>query len=465
MSNNQNIFNRLRRKFPVFGYEDFHWNVSNNALNITYHFALGAKYQFFPKYNIPLNNWGIEKLSGAFISNIVFHIGMVEMISYWKASCSPKIFIKPYRLKNYEQEWWRKLIFNGLGEFLFLNGIETSEKKLVSFLFHDGARKVPRNIEFPRNQRVLVPIGGGKDSLASLNILSQDSMQKVAFAINPGQATLDSVRISGLENSFFIVNRTIDPLLLELNSQGFLNGHTPFSALLAFVSLLAASITDCSHIALSNESSANEPTIPGTEINHQYSKSYVFEKDFRKFVLHSITKDINYFSLLRPLNELQIAAIFSGNPEFLRVFKSCNVGSKTNSWCCNCPKCLFTYIMLSAFVDSKQLVEVFGENLLEKESLIPLLDQLSGLTPEKPFECIGTIEEVNAALGSAAMSYCEADMPLLLRHHRKHTSAIRFSTVSEQLNYWNWQYNIGSPFESLIKQSLERARTQYNLQG
>jgi len=463
--NNQYTFKRLRQKFPVFGYEGFHWDVSGNALNITYHFALGNKHQFFPKYNIPLKDWNIDKLSGAFINNLVFNIGMVEMISYWKTSCSPKIFIKPYRLNSIEQNWWRKLFFHGLGEFLFLNEIQTTEKKFVSFLFENGARRVPRNFQLDHHQKVLIPIGGGKDSLTSLDILAQNPMEKVAFAINPGQATLDSVKIAGLENSFFVVNRTIDPLLLELNKQGFLNGHTPFSALLAFVSLLAASITGSGYIALSNESSANEPTIPGTEINHQYSKSYGFEKDFRSFVTRFITKDINYFSLLRPLNEIQIASIFSGNSEFLRVFKSCNVGSKTNSWCCNCPKCLFTYIMLSAFVDAKTLMEVFGENLLEKESLIPLLDQLSGLADEKPFECIGTIEEVNSALGSVAMKFTEDNMPVLLRYHRERTSAIKFSSVGEQLNFWNWECSINSLFEDLIKQSLDRARTQYNLPG
>jgi UDP-N-acetyl-alpha-D-muramoyl-L-alanyl-L-glutamate epimerase len=453
--NNYPTFKKLRKKYPVLTYESFEWEIKDNNLQIQYHFNLADKFFFHPKISIPLKKWSLRTVENGFIKNVAFYLGMVELISYWKTACPAKIHIVPVLLSPEEQSWWKRLFYLGLGEFFHVNGIEIKERYLLSFTFGRNARFLQRDFRFKLNdEAVIIPIGGGKDSLATLSILEHSGYKKTAFAINPIQATLDSVKAAGLEDDFLEVKRTLDPTLLEMNKQGFLNGHTPFSAIVAFTSLLAAAITNSNFVALSNESSANEPTIPGTDINHQYSKSFQFESDFRLFVRRFISPDINYFSLLRPLNELQIASVFSQKPEFYKIFRSCNAGSKTNSWCCNCPKCLFTYIMLSPFVAQKTLVDIFGENLLEKPSLVPLMEQLAGLTKEKPFECIGTIDEVNSALAGVAEKYKDEDLPVLLKHHKLCTSVIRFSSIDEQMRYWNKYNNLYPSFEHLVRKSL-----------
>ena len=43
------------------------------------------------------------------------------------------------------------------------------------------------------------------------------------------------------------------------------------------------------------------------------------------------------------------------------------------------------------------VIEIFGKNLFEDESLIPLYKELLGLQGNKPFECVGTQDEVSAA--------------------------------------------------------------------
>ena len=120
------------------------------------------------------------------------------------------------------------------------------------------------------------------------------------------------------------MERQIDKELLELNKKGFLNGHTPFSSLLAFLTYAVAYLLDIRYIALSNESSANESNVAGEKINHQYSKSYEFEQDFKDYCIKYLDKNIEYFSFLRPLNEVQIAALFSQYKKHHRNFKSCN---------------------------------------------------------------------------------------------------------------------------------------------
>jgi UDP-N-acetyl-alpha-D-muramoyl-L-alanyl-L-glutamate epimerase len=453
--NNYQTFKKLRKKYPVLTYRSFHWEIRENVLHIQYYFNLADKFSFYPTVTIPLKNWSLKNIEYGFIKSVVFNIGMVELISYWKAACPSKIHIVPVALSIEEQVWWKKLFYLGLGEFFHVNGIEMKERYMLSFTFEKSSRHLQKDFRINLDYKgVVVPVGGGKDSLTSLSVLQNSEYDLVAMAINPGKATLDSVKAAGLENSFLEIKRTIDPDLIQLNASGFLNGHTPFSAIVAFVSLLATVITGKGFIALSNESSANEATIPGTQINHQYSKSFQFETDFRNFVRRFISPDINYFSLLRPLNELQIASIFSKHPDFLSIFRSCNVGSKTNSWCCSCPKCLFTFIMLSSFIDRNTLKEIFGEDLFENSDLIPILDQLSGLAKEKPFECIGTIEEVNTALSDLTASYKNEQLPVLLKHHKESTSAIRFSSVNEQLKTWNPFNNLYPGFEKLLRNKL-----------
>jgi hypothetical protein len=300
------------------------------------------------------------------------------------------------------ETWWRKLYYHGLGEFFYQNKIEATEDDFLQFKYNSNSPEAS-TLSYPHienSPRVIVPIGGGKDSVVTLEALRIEK-EVIPFIINPRGATLDCARIAGFPNEeedIVVLHREIDPQLLELNKQGYLNGHTPFSAMLSFYTLLVSYGTATRDVALSNESSANEPTIPGTKINHQYSKSLEYEDDFRYYVKTFLNDCNHYYSYLRPYTELQIAQMFARHPQYFPVFKSCNAGSKENKWCCNCPKCLFAYIILSPFIDNDTIVSIFGEDLLDKPALQQYFDELCGIAPNKPFECVGTIDEVNKAL-------------------------------------------------------------------
>ena len=225
-------------------------------------------------------------------------------------------------------------------------------------------------------------------------------MKRSALIVNPKPVTLKCAEIVEIENDNIIeVYRTIDKGIIELNSEGFINGHTPFSSMLAFLSYFIGYITNNKYIALSNESSANESNVEGEKINHQYSKTYEFENDFKQYTDKYLKTGVKYFSFLRPLTEIQIAKLVSKYEKYHKVFKSCNVGSKEKEWkwCCNCPKCLFVFTILSPFLYKDKLVNIFGEDLFEKESLKETFIELLGFGETKPFECVGTYREVRYA--------------------------------------------------------------------
>jgi hypothetical protein len=409
-------FQDLRKEFPVFTYEAYHYAVKENSLVISFTFSLADRYFFSPGIRIPYKSIlfrPFDSLSANDLDNLVFHLGMIELISYWKAACPPKLLVKPHRLSSRQVGFWKKIYFQGLGEFFHLNSIDINEENFMEITCQDAPPVEP--FPFLTSDGSIVPVGGGKDSAVSMGLLNNASEDWLPFVINPRHASREVIQAAGKNEAqtveFF---REIHPRLLKLNEEGFLNGHTPFSALLAFYSLLAAYLTGRGEIILSNESSANEVTVRGTSINHQYSKSLIFEKDFREYTRAYISTGFNYFSLLRPLSELQIARLFSAMPEFLPHFKSCNAGSKSDTWCGKCPKCLFTFIILSPFLDPETLTGIFGSNLLDNPSLAGTLEQLTGAQNEKPFECIGTVEEVNIALGQAVNKYDKDNLPHLL---------------------------------------------------
>ena len=451
-------FEELRSCYPVFTYEDFSWQVHEGKLELHFHFHINNEFHFRPVHRIDISRFSCRHISTQALRNTVFHIGLIELISYWKASCAPRVHIRPRKLNAEQMQWWKKLYFHGLGEFFYLNGIDTDQESFLEFTFDRRIRPASDPFKATLEDACLIPVGGGKDSVVTLNLLSPLPAQAAALVINQREATRQCIATAGLSDHTLEIERTIDPLLIELNNKGFLNGHTPFSALLAFESILAALITRKRHIVLSNESSANEATIPGTLINHQYSKSFDFEQDFRWYINRFMCPEINYFSFLRPLNELQIGALFAGSTAYHKVFRSCNVGSKTDSWCCNCPKCLFTWIMLAPFLPHQQLIDIFGQDLWQKESLRGTLMQLSGLAAEKPFECVGTIAEVNASLEHMCRQFPAESLPLLLSIYHESTQGVSFASVNEELRYWNTHHNLRPSFAHILTDALEKVK-------
>lgn len=331
------------------------------------------------------------------LDTLIWQIGIIEAINYWKLACPAQIELSG-QLSAEQQAFWQKLYYQGLGEFIYLNqlhlpevaGTELTVDNLVQFVATAEQVYPKLTVE---GAGTLIPVGGGKDSVVTLEVLRDGRTNNLPLVMSAPQAAYDCIKVAGYDN-YLEIKRQLDPQIVELNQAGFLNGHVPFSAILAFISLLAAAVTGKRYVALSNENSANEPSVPGTEFNHQYSKSWQFEADFQRYVSQFVVEGIDYFSLLRPLEELQIAELFSHYPAYHSVFRSCNVGKKTNSWCGHCPKCLFVFVMLAAFVDYDQVVAIFGKDLLADETLLLTWRQLLGLAETKPFECVGTISEV-----------------------------------------------------------------------
>lgn len=450
VKDNHQKYLSLRKEYPFFEYQSYSFILRNGNFEAEFCFNLADKYLFKPTIKIPVRNfYSLATINNGDLNNFVFHIGMVELISYWKAACPQKVMIRPHNLDEKQVSWWKKLYFLGLGEFFYLNNINVDEDSFMS-IFSQGENVNLSNVELDP-EKVIVPIGGGKDSVLTLELLTKSDKKVIPMIINPRKASITTIETAGYaENQSIIINRKIDQKLLELNESGFLNGHTPFSAIVAFTGALSCALSGVANIALSNESSANQSTVPDSKINHQYSKTFEFENDFDWYIRNYIHPGIVYFSFLRSVNELQIAKMFSKYTQHYSSFKSCNVGSSKDSWCGECPKCLFTFIILSPFIDHNSLVNIFGKDMMDEMSLIEIFDELTGVSDVKPFECVGTPDEVLAALWKYSKQY--QNKPLLLKGME--LDEYKDIDFNKLILEYNTEHLIPEEFEQVLKNAL-----------
>lgn len=453
------FFKQYREKYKEFYYNSYSIKEDNNTIRLEYEFEIPGLAKFNPKISILKKKMKFKNINSVYVQNMVFHIGLIELISYWKCTCSPTIVINCGYLDEEQIKWWKKLYYYGLSELFYQNGIKTNITDFVDIVCTISESTFEYNKSEDKYDGYIIPIGGGKDSIVTLETLKIDKNDNYCLIVNPKPTTLECAKIAGFKDSNIIeIYRNIDNNLLDLNKKGFINGHTPFSAMLAFLSYFIGYLLSKKYIALSNENSANESNVKGEKINHQYSKSFEFECDFEYYTKKYLKEPVKYFSFLRPLNELQIAKIFSRYEKYHKTFKSCNVGSKGENWqwCCNCAKCLFTYIILSPYLYKEKLINIFGIDMFEKSDLLKIFIELTGNAEKKPFECVGTFEEVNFAISKTIENLEKENkkLPYLLKYYKDNYKLV--NTKNDITMRYNDENNLNEQQNEILKKEVFR---------
>lgn len=327
-------------------------------------------------------------------------------ISYYKAFCPETIIIENQSLSQTEADFFYKFYLLGLGEFSVENDLDL--RKVINFPVSDRPTPKPGPLKLAKMN--VVPIGGGKDSLVSLEILRHSQQAFRPIAINAGRPILEVIKAAECSDAI-LISRKIDPALFRLNEQEAFNGHVPITGILSFIMAFGTVIYGYDTVVMSNEQSANEGNMVRNDlaINHQYSKSFEFEQDFSRFINRFILKNFRYFSLLRPLSESGIAALFSRKPDYFSSFKSCNrnfhisEGMRQYGWCCDCPKCRFVFLALAPFIGKEGMMKIFGHDMLGDARQKKGFEELLGISGHKPFECVGEIGECRLLLKSLSL--------------------------------------------------------------
>ncbi len=324
-------------------------------------------------------------------------------VSYYKAAVPEQVRIDSYSIDADTAALVETVYLNGLGEFAYRNGLNLRGRFRLPV---EGQAFTAPAVGL--REHALVAIGGGKDSLVSIEALRTLGIAETVTWIGGSQLIRACAERTGLP--MLNIGRTLAPELFELNRQGAWNGHIPVTAVNSAIMVLAALLQGVDQVVFSNERSASYGSqIPGTgEVNHQWSKGWAFEQAFGEHLEKHVAADLHYYSLLRPLSELAVARQFARTDFYDAHFSSCNrnfhiLGERpVNRWCGVCPKCHFVFLALAPFMPKTRLVRIFGRNLLDDMEQAGGFDALLEFQDHKPFECVGEGRESRAAMATLA---------------------------------------------------------------
>jgi len=326
-------------------------------------------------------------------------LSLAASLSYFKAFAPGRLHVVE-GLTPQERVFLEELARNGLGEFAYVNDLPEVLETAITGPDLPAAASTPTTRPTPR--RVLVPVGGGKDSIVSIEALKSAAYDVGLFSVNsyaPIEATAATAGIA-LQTA----RRQLDPELFRLNAAGAPNGHVPVTAVNSIVAVLTAMALGYDTVAFSNEASSSYGNVTwhGRVVNHQWSKGLGFERLLRESLPGTAPE---YVSLLRPLTELRIARRFADHRAYHPVFTSCNrafklQASDRTSWCADCPKCRFVFLCLAPFLPGADLLAIFSgrDMFADPAQSAGFLELLGAEGLQKPFECVGEPDECRVAL-------------------------------------------------------------------
>ena len=389
---------------------------------VTLRYALDDELSFTEQLRLPVPHpLGGEERHHA--ESLLALLHWVAGVSYFKLAAPPLVAFEGESPPGAVAALLEALYSEGLGEFAYTNRLEHLPRPRFSVAGDElagasdpgagsdapgradaraasSAQTGPPN---PLPERVLVPVGGGKDSAVAIEIVRRSGLPSTLFSIGDAPPIARTVTAAGLP--WLRARRELDPQLGRLNASGALNGHVPVTAIVTAAALLCACLNGYDTVAMANERSASVGNLSwdGVEVNHQFSKSLRVER-LLDDALHELRSPVGAFSVLRPASELAIARAFARLDAYHQAFTSCNTIFRLDpelrgtSWCCECPKCRFVFLALAPFTSPQQLTGIFGRDLLDEEHQFEGFALLCAAGGHKPFECVGEEQESLAAI-------------------------------------------------------------------
>ncbi len=377
----------------------------NESGRVTLRYALDEELEFVEEFDLPIAR-ELSDSERERVDPLLSLLHWVAGVSYFKLAAPPEVSCEASVPTPAVAALLEALYSEGLGEFAYSNALAELPRPRFPRASGELTTDPPsRSASAPK--RVLVPVGGGKDSAVALEIVRRSGAELALFSI--GAAPPIARTVAAAELPHLLVRRRLDPQLAELNAAGALNGHVPITAIVSCVALLTAALHGFDAVAMANERSASAGNLSwdGIEVNHQFSKGLAAER-LLAAALAEIDAQVELFSILRPASELAIARAFARLERYHEAFTSCNAifrldpSLRAASWCCDCPKCRFVFLVLAPFSSPAHLREIFGADLLDQESQFAGFALLTATGGHKPFECVGEEQESLAAMRQLA---------------------------------------------------------------
>ena len=375
------------------------------ARTIELHYSFDDELHFTEKITLNADT-PLDRADSPDVQRALFALHLAGGASYFKAFAPRIIEVRSGKLNAIQADFWNDFYTKGMGEFFYVNKIDWHD--YFDFPVSDDAPAGIDQTPLAEPKTALVPFGGGKDSQVTVEILRRAGIGVTLFRMQGHKFITELAEVN--DAPLVEVTRELDPHIYELNKQGALNGHVPITGYVTFLTLTIGLLHGFDSIFFSNERSSDYGNVEylGMQVNHQWSKSNEAELMMVDYIEQFVTRQTRYLNALRPLSELSVAKLFVREPKYFSHVTSCNQNwlwnklnqsTHTGHWCGECDKCSFVFAIFAAFLPLDTLVnDIFGKNLFDDAELLPRYRQLWGAEAFKPFQCVGTPEEAQAAL-------------------------------------------------------------------
>jgi hypothetical protein len=399
-------------RFDVMRFPSYAFDPATGVATFDYVLDGPEPLTFTETITFPVPAGGTDQVPATF-TRVLDLLHVVAGVSYFKVGAPPRV-VAPKPVPAAAAELFTAVYTKGMAEYAYRNQLPHVLDLTVEVPGFSAPSEGPGVGSGTDNAdgRPLSAVGGGKDSIVTLEILRAAGLDPVPFSVNPNPVIRNVNAASGL--TALAARRQLDPRLFELNSAGALNGHIPVTAINSLIAVATAAWHGLGPVVMSNERSASDPNLlwNGHEVNHQWSKGIEAEGLLRAAVTAHSGLTEPYFSLLRTLSELHIAQLFARYDAYDDVVTSCNKAFKlhdpTVRWCGDCPKCRFVFLAMAPAMDRARLTHIFGHDLFADPAQTPGFLELLGIDAHKPFECVGEVAE-----SLVALSMLDDDAPVL----------------------------------------------------
>ena len=253
------------------------FDAASGVARLVYAFDDGP--ELVETVTLPGAPFALDDAQAAAATRALQLLHLIAGVSYYKAAIPQEIRIDGYDIDAATAALLETVYLNGLGEFAYRNGLSLQGR--IKFPVARVSEAHPGNqvagtpdaavglirateaAAKPLGLRVhaLVAIGGGKDSLVSIEALRAEGVAQTVTWIGGSQLIAACAAHTGLPT--LNIGRQLATQLFDFNRQGAWNGHIPVTAVNSAIMAFAAIVIGVDQVVFSNERSASYGSLSG----------------------------------------------------------------------------------------------------------------------------------------------------------------------------------------------------------
>lgn len=353
-----------------------------------------------------------ERYGAPFMRQIYFHLLAFEANK--AASLKPDMLDPgPYQDLYTEtfDHLWRTIFYKVWGVWRYDNEIaDYHGPRILGPLQTAGSLPGPTKVNAESQDRLLVMCGGGKDSLATSILLEGAGISYDAMIYSHniyGQAQRQHDLIDGMlahtaagaRHRGWVYDNAVDSPAAHLHPEYGVSHMLAAETVSSYWTALPIALQHgYNRVALGITRSTDEHNLvwekTGEAINYLWGMSTAAETMLHDYIKNELVVNLNYFHLLRPVYDLVVFNLLPENSTAVPRTHSC---AQQKPWCGRCPKCLYVWMHLVAYLDHEIVLQTFDRNLFDLPENRAFLRKMLGLEGYKPADCVGTVSETQVA--------------------------------------------------------------------